>query len=326
MLSVMKMNDKISIVIPTKNRPDDVVRCINSISNQTLEPYEIVIVDASDSNELKEIQSNFSKLNINYIHTEKPGLTIQRNIGIRECKGDIIVFSDDDMIWDINYLKEILYVFNQYEGYKIGGVTGNIIWISQKEKLSFSNIFLNKLIKNLKIFFLLPRSGNGFFQSSGHPTIITDEKEQIKRCEFLYGGTMTFRKDVIKKFMFDEHLTGYGLGEDDDIAYRVSRSHQNYFAPKALIVHNNISQSSRGNKENESKIKIENWHYLFKKNIPQDKIHKIAFYWSILGLIILEIINIFGNRNFSGMRGYIRGIRMIAHKKSDDKCRKNESG
>lgn len=313
------MNQKISVIIPTRNRKADLNRCLDSIALQSIVPNEVVIVDSSDNLDLCNELSGYSKLNIKYIQAKIPGITLQKNIGIKESHGEILVFSDDDMIWDTNYLKEILYVFSQYGSNKIGGVTGNIIWIGQKAKLSFFTIFVDKLINFLKVFFLLPRSGNGFFQLSGHPTIITNEKEQIQRCEFLYGGAMTFRKEVIKEFMFDENLTGYGFGEDDDIAYRVSRSYQNYFTPKALIVHNNISPSSRGNRENESKITIENWHYLFKKNVPQDKIHNIAFYWSILGLIILEIINIIGNRNFSGMRGYIHGIRTIAYTKSDDK-------
>ena len=40
---------KISVIIPTKNRKDDVIACITSIFFQTIIPNEIIVVDSSDS-------------------------------------------------------------------------------------------------------------------------------------------------------------------------------------------------------------------------------------------------------------------------------------
>ena len=48
----MNKTPKISIVIPTKNRFQDLIKCIESIEVQTLLPDEIVIVDSSDTAKL----------------------------------------------------------------------------------------------------------------------------------------------------------------------------------------------------------------------------------------------------------------------------------
>jgi GT2 family glycosyltransferase len=302
------MNEKISVIIPTKNRTQDVIRCLQSISIQTVLPDEVVIVDSSGTAELKYELYVFHNLNINYIHTTNSGLTYQRNIGIKASSGDTIVFSDDDLIWDKNYLKEIMRVFYEYPVEKIGGVTGNIIWKKRMKN------FLAFGLHVFAIIFFLPRYGSGCFQVSGMPTITRKDVDKITKCEFLYGGSMSFRKEVIGEFMLDERLPGYSWGEDDDIAYRVSRKYQNFYTPYAKVVHNG-SVSTRGSKYDAMKTVIENHHYLFKKNFPQDFKHKFAFWWSVAGLFILEGFKVVVSGDGSGVRGLARGLSTLVNKK-----------
>ena len=310
------MNEKISVIIPTKNRTHDVIRCLESITIQTMLPDEIVIVDSSDIEELKYELNAFHNLNIKYIHTSKPGLTLQRNIGIKASSGDIIVFSDDDMIWDKDYLKEIISVFEDYPAEKIGGVSGNIMWKEGVKKIGGTKKFLGFGLHVFAIIFFLPRYGSGCFQPSGMPTIIRNDVDKITKCEFLYGGSMSFRREVINEFMFDENFHGYSWGEDDDIAYRVSRKHQNIYTPFAKIVHNDSSPSTRGSKYDAMKTATENHYYLFKKNFPQDFKHKFAFWWSVIGLFVREGITMVVRRDSSGVRGLASGFINAINKKS----------
>jgi len=302
------MNEKISVIIPTKNRMQDVIRCLESISIQTMLPDEIVIVDSSDTEELKFVLNRFDDLNIHYIHTSKPGLTLQRNIGIKASSGDIIVFSDDDMIWDKDYLKEITRVFDNYPAEKIGGVSGNIMWKEGVKKIEGIKNFLGFGLHVFATIFFLPRYGSGRFQPSGMPTIIRNDVDNITKCEFLYGGSMSFRRKVISEFMFDENFHGYSWGEDDDIAYRVSRKYQNIYTPFAKIVHNDSSPSTRGSKYDAMKTAIDNHYYLFKKNLPQDFKHKFAFWWSVVGLFVREGMTMVVRRDSSGVRGLTKGF------------------
>ena len=55
--------DKISVIIPTKDRTEDVIRCLKSISIQTVLPDEVVIVDSSDTEELKPALNPFDDRN-----------------------------------------------------------------------------------------------------------------------------------------------------------------------------------------------------------------------------------------------------------------------
>jgi len=301
--------NRISVIISTKNRTQDVIRCLESISIQTALPDEIIVVDSSDTEELKGELSAFHPLNIKYIRS-KPGLTLQRNIGIKTSSGDIIIFLDDDVTLDKDYIKEIMYVFDSCPARLIGGVTGEIAKEEKEEKLiqKFRR-FINETFVTL---FFLVRYGDGKFQLSGFPTVIkSGSANKITNVEFLYGCNMTFRREVISMFKFDENLSGYSWGEDDDIAYRVSRKYQNIYTPFAKVVLNNVSPSTGGSKYAVMKMGIENHYYLFKKNSPQDFKHRMAFWWSVAGLFLREAITMVIKQDSRGLRGLVRGYRTL---------------
>ena len=308
------MNEKISVIIPTKNRTQDVIRCLNSIKIQTMLPDEVVIVDSSDTEELKSKLNIFNDLSIKYIHDIEASLTRAENIGIEDSIGDIIIILDDDVILEKNHIEEIIRVFDIYPAEKIGGVTGNVM--SNQPKSLIKRFFSFGMHVFATMFFLL-RYGNGKFQLSGMPTTIRNA-DKITECEFLFGCDMAFRKDVIAEFKFDENFHGYSWGEDDDIAYRVSRKYQNLYTPFAKFVHAN-SPSMGGNKYAEMKMGIENHYYLFRKNLPQNLKHKFAFWWSVVGLFVNEAIMGGMKRDSRGVRGLASGMKEILKRGQRDK-------
>jgi len=308
---MVRAKPTISVVIPTKNRPQDLITCLKSIITQTVLPDEVVIVDASDEQALKSHLNQFSEMNTKYIPTARSGTTIQRNIGIRASFGDIVVFSDDDMIWDEDFLKQILSVFKSYPPDRIGGVTARIVFGTKaREDGNLIKAGLSAIKRFLVTAFFLTREGDGKFQLSGMPTIVNNAN-QVTGCEFLYGGCMAFRRQVIEEFMFDENLVGYGLGEDDDIAYRVSRKYQNYYTPHAQAIHSDASTSTSGNSYEHMTAMIQNRYYLFRKNLPQTLKHKLAFYWAVVGLFVVETLDGTRAQDYSGLKGLVRGLKHL---------------
>jgi len=303
------MIEKVSVVIPTKNRARDVIKCLESISIQTMRPDEVLIVDSGDTEELKSALKQFEKLKIRYIRDIKASLTKAENIGVENSIGEIIIILDDDVTLEKDHIKEIVNVFNIYPKEKIGGVTGNNINLIASKSNKFINRFYNFSMQALSTIFFMTRYGNGKFQLSGMPTII-QYADKITECEFLFGCDMAFRKEVIRELKFDEHLKGYSWGEDDDIAYRVSRKYQSYYTPFARFIHQG-SPSNRNNNYSMMKMAIENHYYLFKKNIPQDLKHKFAFWWSVIGLLIREAIIGVRVNDSSGIMGFVSGISTI---------------
>lgn len=299
---------KISVVIATKNRFQDIIKCIESILIQTLLPDEIIIADSSEDAELKsKLDLPHNKITFRYIHA-KVSLTKARNIGIKESTGDIIIFLDDDVVLDKDYIKEIMHVFDNDLGKKIGGVTGNIMNNLKKQDQTFKYLIGCHIMQTIGVIFFLFKYGNGKFQPSGYPTFVHSDK--ITNVECLSGANMAFRREVFKEFTFDEGLSGYCYNEDVDFSYRVSRKYQNIYTPFAKLVHN-VSPAARDKEYARMKMIMENHYYLFKKNLPQDFKHKIAFWWSVVGLFVIAMIG----RNKESLKGLMNGILNIKRNK-----------
>jgi len=313
---------KISVAISTKNREHDIHKCMKSILIQSYEPYEIIIIDSSDTNDLE------SKLNLlcepknivlKYVHAEV-SLTCARNIAIEKCTGDVILFIDDDVILDKGYIKEIVKVFYRDAGKKIAGVTGNIVaeGVNAEEvKKSFLYVINRKIVEILTKLFLLPRHGNGRFQPSGFPTLIYSKNiNDVIDTEFLFGCNMAFRKEIVDEFKFDENLYGYCDLEDDDFSYRISRAHRNVYTPFAKLIHN-VSPVSRVENYAKAKMRMENHYYLFKKSLPQTLKYKFAFWWSVIGLFVIAVVGI----NKGVLKGLMDGLINIKRNKIGDRKR-----
>jgi glycosyltransferase involved in cell wall biosynthesis len=120
-----------SVIICTRNRPDDLRVCLDSIATQTMMPWEWLIVDSSDIplSEQRVFNEYFSSIyfpNITLIDIHnKPELTHQRNVGIMRSTGDVLYFFDDDVKLERNYLECMNSIFIQHPHY--GGGMGSVI-------------------------------------------------------------------------------------------------------------------------------------------------------------------------------------------------------
>jgi len=91
---------RLSVVIPTFNRINFIESSIFSVLDQTVLPYEIIVIDdGSTDNTYKIFENNFNFINVNYVRQKNSGAGAARNFGISLAKGDFIAFLDSDDIW-----------------------------------------------------------------------------------------------------------------------------------------------------------------------------------------------------------------------------------
>ena len=96
----------VSIIIPTYNRANTLVRCIKSLLNQTYSDFEIIIVDDRSTDNSEAIIKNICDSRIKYIKHEKNlGANAARNTGIKYAVGEFIAFQDSDDEWVNNKLE-----------------------------------------------------------------------------------------------------------------------------------------------------------------------------------------------------------------------------
>ena len=88
----------VSVIIPTYNRKDLLQRAINSVSSQTLAPYEIIVVDDGSTDQTKDwVLDSFPY--VHYLYQDNSGVSSARNAGIKQAKGSWIAFLDSDDEW-----------------------------------------------------------------------------------------------------------------------------------------------------------------------------------------------------------------------------------
>lgn len=105
-------NLSISAVICTYNREDYLRGALDSLINQDLANYEIVVVDNASTDGTAEIVKSYSdNPQVKYVYEPKLGLSVARNTGVVNSTGDIVVYLDDDAVAPSHWLQTLLTVF-----------------------------------------------------------------------------------------------------------------------------------------------------------------------------------------------------------------------
>lgn len=93
----------VSVIVPTYNRPERLVRSLESIAEQTYDELEIVVVDDASETPAAEaiepLRDDFPYELVVIRHDENQGANAARNTGIREASGEFLAFLDDDDEW-----------------------------------------------------------------------------------------------------------------------------------------------------------------------------------------------------------------------------------
>ncbi|WP_168541944.1 glycosyltransferase family 2 protein [Acinetobacter sp. A2] len=100
----------LTVIIPCYNSSQTIIRCLDSIKNQTLLPEKIIVVDdCSHDNTLdilKEYKKYNSKLNLEIFELNKnSGPSFARNLGVKSASSAYIAFLDSDDVWVRNKLE-----------------------------------------------------------------------------------------------------------------------------------------------------------------------------------------------------------------------------
>lgn len=157
------MNPLVSVIVPVYNTAQYLDNCIQSVCNQTLSDWEIILVDDGAKDESPQICDKWVEKDnrIHVIHKENEGLGLTRNAGLRLAKGEFICFLDSDDTIDsetleccVNTLKnesaDACFYGRKTQG-KDGSFTTNkklpnkLVYEGEEVKKEFAQIYLGKL-------------------------------------------------------------------------------------------------------------------------------------------------------------------------------------
>jgi len=117
-----------SVVIPTRNRPQAVERCLDALAEQTLRPgsFEVIVVDDGSEPTLALDPARWSStFALKLIHQKNTGPAGARNRGVAEARGEFLAFTDDDCLPTPPWLETLVAALRDHPEALVGGSTFN---------------------------------------------------------------------------------------------------------------------------------------------------------------------------------------------------------
>lgn len=138
-------DSKVSVVIPSYNNSSSIRKCIKSVLNQSIDAYEIIVVNDGSIDNTSEVLKKFGN-KIIYLEQTNQGQGAARNTGLKAATGEYIAFLDSDDYWLPDFLKTtVLFLDNHPDAVAVN--TGHLIKkfgkanygpvLSEKDKLKY---------------------------------------------------------------------------------------------------------------------------------------------------------------------------------------------
>jgi glycosyltransferase involved in cell wall biosynthesis len=214
------MDAKISVLISTHNpNMERLERTVRAIAAQTLDPkhWECIVVDNASTKPVAVDQIPWNRAERRQIREERLGLTFGRLAGIRESKGELLVFVDDDNELAPDYLEVAKAVFDRMETL---GVAGGIIepeWCDAEPDAWVSEFFSILALRNSGDSILI---GNSVSHPGGIPAFSPIGAGMIARRDALASWISSAERGGLTDRRGSE-LTSCG---DEDIVFEAFRS------------------------------------------------------------------------------------------------------
>ena len=173
---------KVSVIIPTYNRGNLIIKSIKSVLNQTFKNLEVIVIDDGSSDNTEHLVNKITDKRLKYVKlSSNKGSSNARNIGIKNANGQFISFQDSDDIFYPNKIEKQL---------------KNII--NKNSIIDFCKI---NVIYNSTYSYLIPnkRQENSILKGDIF-------NELISRGNFISTQSMLIRTNYMKKHLFDIYL------------------------------------------------------------------------------------------------------------------------
>ncbi|BBS91149.1 hypothetical protein WP7S18C02_17640 [Klebsiella sp. WP7-S18-CRE-02] len=229
----------VSIVICTFNRGDYLERCLDYLTKNYSNAFEVIVVNGPSTDNTDAVLNKWKEKIIVRTNAER-NLSRSRNIGIEAASGDLIAFIDDDAIPFLDWVDRILEYYNGSHNFVAG--VGGPTYYSGTLKFQAIDIFVDQY-------------GTGVV----NPSDEIKKNAMYKRS--LLGTNSVFRRDyLVSCGGFDEEYD-YFLDETDVCFRLINNGYLINHCPDAYLRHEFAQSENRVNKYNY------NWRSIVKNTV-----------------------------------------------------------
>jgi GT2 family glycosyltransferase len=196
-----------SVVICTRDRPDELSACLSSLPRQSYRPREVIVVDNASRDQ--RTRAVALAAGVTYIREDRPGLDIARNTGALRSTSDVVAFADDDVLLHPNWLERLVAAFDQPQ---IAAVTGLVLPAELETEAQ----------RHFETYWGF---GRGYRQQDFDSSRFKSHRPgAFPAWDIGAGASMAFRREVFEKIgLFDERLDvgRAGCSGDSEYWYRL---------------------------------------------------------------------------------------------------------
>ncbi len=292
----------VSVVIATKNRPEDLHATVLGLLAQSRAADELIVVDQSpDSAARCAVERAMATRGrrpgqpplLHYIHEPSlRGAAAARNVGIDRARGDIVVFLDDDVLLDSHFLRAIVACYARDKVEAVSGIITNYPRPPWWQRVC------------LRVFWRGP---------------FHDERQPIYwKATHLHGqppirvrklGTtgMSVRRAALGARRFDGRLKHAWPGEDVDLCCQLGRDCTLLIDPEARFFHKRTPVNRP--KDHWIKRDVQAMHYLYSRHWNRGLKNRLCFAWLNVGYALLATLGSVRRRRLDPWRLFLEARR-----------------
>ena len=259
----------VTVVIPTRDRAAALRRSLESLAQQSVQPAEVSIVDASANGMTRSLceEESISLLRstISWRSANSSGAASQRNQGVRSCSQPVVGFMDDDILFEPECFARLWRALHS-DG-RIGGA--NAMIVNQRyESPGRISRFVFSLMDDDR--------GESYAGRVLGPAVnlLPEDREDLPEVvpvEWLNTTCTLYRREALPDPPFLDYFTGYSLMEDLTLSLTVGKCWKLANARTARIYHDSQPGTHKFDPEHIAEMHLINRHFVMTKVLGRSR-------------------------------------------------------
>lgn len=258
----------ISAVVPTLNRSGPLSRMLTSLAQQSAQPAEMVIVDASPDRQTEQLFAEpipGLETEIVYRRAKGTGAALQRNEALAHASHDYVLFLDDDIVFEADCLARMWRALKGDD--RIGGVNATIV----NQRYTTPGKVSRTLFRLLH-----GRAETSYAGRCIGPALnlLPEDRAQLPEVvpvEWLNTTCALYRKAALPEPAFPAHFVGYSFMEDVALSMTVGKEWKLANARTARIFHDSQPAGYKNNEAAMAKMELINRHFIMARILGRTK-------------------------------------------------------